>query len=354
MKHDLPFFWYYKSLHWMAVLLLPFSWLFGMCAAIRRWLYRSRVFKTYQFNVPVIIVGNITVGGTGKTPFVILLANFLRSQGFYPGIVSRGVGGKKHRIPYRVKPDDVAYEVGDEALMLAQNTHCPVVIGVDRVAAVRELLKQAHCNLVISDDGLQHYQLGREIEVIMVDGVRRLGNNCLLPAGPLRESQVRLHTADFVVIKGEQSRDEFTMCLEPIEWVSVRNPQQKMKLDEFPRGKIHAVAGIGHPERFFMTLKTAGFDLVTHIFPDHYHYQPCDLDFADSLPIVMTEKDAVKCSSFANERCWYLSITAKINAKLEQAIIKKLKTLGVCDEYEKNLAKYSCDMVDRVQRDNIC
>ena len=272
----------------------------------------------------MIVVGNLTVGGTGKTPFVIWLATFLQSLGYQPGIVSRGVGGRKHVIPHCVKQDDAASIVGDEALLLAQNTHCPVVICVDRVAAVRELLKNANCNMVISDDGLQHYNLGRDLEVVMVDSDRRFGNQRLLPAGPLREPESRLRLVDIVVMHGGNEADQYTMSLAPVECVSVTNPQRKLSFLEFPRDKIHAVAGIGHPQRFFSALKKAGFNLITHTFPDHHTYQPRDLDFADSLPILMTEKDAVKCAAFADERYWYVSVKAQVNNALEQAMLAKL------------------------------
>jgi tetraacyldisaccharide 4'-kinase len=331
MRVDLTPVWYRKSLHLVALILLPFSWLFAVCAAIRRGIYRIGIIKTHRFNVPIIVVGNITVGGTGKTPFVIWLAKLLQSQGYRPGIVSRGVGGNKHIKPYWVSPSDSPARVGDEAILLARNTSCPVVIGVDRVTAVRHLLKNSQCNIVISDDGLQHYRLHRNLEIVMVDGVRRFGNHCLLPAGPLREPLSRLQSADFVVINindGGGEGDAYTMSLEPIELISIANSRNKINLQEFPRNKIHAVAGIGHPQRFFMTLKDAGFDLIAHAFPDHHLFQSRELDFADSLNIIMTEKDAVKCSSFADERYWYLSIAAKINIKLEQAILKALLLIG--------------------------
>jgi len=326
MKPDVMSIWYRESLHTVSILLLPFSWLFGICAAARRWFYRVGLLKTCHFNVPVIVVGNLTVGGTGKTPFVMWLANFLQSQGYHPGIVSRGIGGKKHMIAHHVKCDDAMSKVGDEALLLAENTHCPVVICVDRAAAVRELLKHSDCDIVISDDGLQHYRMGRDVEIVMVDGERRFGNRRLLPAGPLRESESRLSTADFVVIQGGSEDDKYTMQLQPHEFISVKkNLTHKIPFQEFPREKIHAVAGIGYPQRFFKCLKQAGFDLVSHVFPDHHLYQAHDLDFAEALPILMTEKDAVKCAGFADERYWYLSVNARMNRLFEQDLLLKLK-----------------------------
>ncbi|TAK78180.1 MAG: tetraacyldisaccharide 4'-kinase, partial [Gammaproteobacteria bacterium] len=259
-------YWYQPSLRFITFILLPFSWLFRGCIFIRRQLYRLGFLKTHRFNVPVIIVGNITVGGTGKTPFVIWLAHYLIAQGYRPGIVSRGVGGKRQIKPYRVKQEDAATEVGDEAVLLAQRANCPLVIGIDRVAAVRELLQQAPCDIVISDDGLQHYRLGRDIEIVIIDGSRRFGNNCLLPAGPLREPVSRLQSVDFVVVNGED------MILEPVELLPVIARSEATR--QSPDKKAHAVAGIGHPDRFFLTLKQAGFDIIPHAFPDHHPYQP--------------------------------------------------------------------------------
>lgn len=348
MKFDVSQIWYKKNLHPIAIILLPFSWLFGLGAALRRLLYRIGVFKTCYFNVPVVVVGNLTIGGTGKTPFVIWLAAFLQSHGYHPGIVSRGVGGRKHTIPHSVKQDDAASIVGDEALLLAQNTNCPIVICIDRVAAVRELLKNSNCNIVISDDGLQHYSLGRHLEVVMVDSERRLGNRCLLPAGPLREPESRLRSADMVVMHGGSESDQYTMSLAPVEFISVINSQRKLQFQEFPRHKIHVVAGIGHPQRFFSVLQKAGFDLIAHTFPDHHMYQPRDLDFADSLPILMTEKDAVKCAAFADERYWYLSVKAEVNNALEQAILAKLS-----ESNHENKIDVANGYANRIQHDDL-
>lgn len=350
MKLDVATIWYQKSLHVLTILLLPVAGLFGLCAAIRRLLFKLRIIKTFRFPVPVIVVGNISVGGTGKTPFVIWLANFLQAQGYTPGIVTRGVGGKKHIKPHCVSVDDVASTVGDEALLLAQNTHCPVVISVDRVAAVTELLKNNKCNIVISDDGLQHYRLSRDIEIVMVDSERGFGNRCLLPAGPLREPVSRLRAVDMVVEHGGNKASQYTMTLLPLECVSVTNPLHKISFDEFVRGNVHAFAGIGHPQRFFTVLQTAGFNLTTHIFPDHYLYKPQDFDFRDALPILMTEKDAVKCAAFADERYWYVRVAAVVNEAVKQTLLTKLTSWE--NTYGKAIAKDSCCHVNDVQYGN--
>jgi tetraacyldisaccharide 4'-kinase len=327
MKLDVETLWYRSSLHPLMILLLPFSGLFRVCVAIRRWFYRIGLLKTYRATAPVIVVGNLTVGGTGKTPFVIWLVNFLRSQGYHPGIVSRGVGGKKHYHPHCVTHDDEASLVGDEALLLLQNAGCPVVIGMDRAAAVSELLKYAVCDIVISDDGLQHYRMGRDIEIILVDGERNLGNQQLLPAGPLREPVSRLQTVDMVVINGGSESDVCTMSLKPVEFVSVSHPETIMSFEAFPRQKVNAMAGIGHPQRFFSVLSNAGFDVSSHVFPDHHAYASSELNFAESWPILMTEKDAVKCKAFADQRYWFLRVEPVMSSAVEEKILLKLSTL---------------------------
>ncbi|SRR5579883_312796 len=344
---NITYYWYQPALHFLTLLLLPFSGLFASCIFLRRFLYRVGIIKTSYFDVPIIVVGNITVGGTGKTPFVIWLADFLISQGYRPGIVSRGAGGKPHHQPYWVQPQDSANEVGDEAVLLAQRSQCPVVISIDRVAAVRELLRQRQCDMVISDDGLQHYRLGRDIEIAIVDGVRRFGNGHLLPAGPLREPLSRLRSVDFVVVNGETTLPltSFKMTLQPTDLISFLN------LPTLTEKKVHAIAAIGHPERFFLTLKQAGFDVIPHVFPDHHLYQPHELDFNDVLPIIMTEKDAVKCQSFADKRYWFLRVTAKIEGGLEQELLTKLKVRRPYDS-EEDFAKRPCCLRDIQQHDN--
>lgn len=326
-KRSLIHCWYQKTLHPLSFILLPLSWLFGFCVASRRWLYRSGLLKTYQFKVPVIVVGNITVGGTGKTPFVIWLVQFLQAQGFNPGIVSRGVGGKKHSMPYTVKGDDSAAIVGDEALLLSRNVNCPFVISRDRVAAANDLIQHFNCNVIISDDGLQHYRLARHIEIAMVDGIRRTGNNRLLPAGPLREKSKRLQEVDFVIVNGGQEHDEWTMTVQQTQIISLRHPQHVMNLHDFPHRHIHAVAAIGHPERFFNALTQLGFKIIEHRFPDHHHFKKNEINFNDDFPIIMTEKDAVKCTHFADERYWYVPITVKIKQSFEKHLLNKLEGL---------------------------
>lgn len=311
--------WYQKKNHLLIFILLPLSWLFALIVVFRRWLYRQHVFKVKCFPVPVIIVGNITVGGTGKTPFVISLAKFLQTQGYQPGIVGRGYGGKKQKTSLIVDASTSPQEAGDEAVLIARRTQCPVVVCVDRCQAVETLLSTTKCNIVISDDGLQHYALARDIDIVLVDPGRQFGNHYLLPAGPLREPLSRLKSVDFIV-------DQYQTEIIAQGFYSLKQTKQ-YSITEFPYKKIHAVAGIGYPEKFFDTLRQAGYELITHSFPDHFQYDKNHLNFTDAYPIVMTEKDAVKCQDFADERYWYLSIDAKISTELLNALLTKLKTL---------------------------
>lgn len=320
MLFDLVRYWYRPSLHPVCYLLLPLSWLFGFCVAVRRTLYQLGILSSQRFSVPVIVVGNITVGGTGKTPFVIWLATFLRQHGYRPGIVSRGVGGKSHLNARVVNKEDMPEEVGDEALLIRNKTDCPMVVSRDRAKAVSELLQKSDCNVVISDDGLQHYGLQRQIEIALIDGDRRLGNQQLLPAGPLREPVKRLREVDMVIVK-EGKGDELSIAVEPVSFVSVGD-RKVVGLDNFKYQKVHAIAGIGHPEKFFTMLQQLNIEIIPHIFSDHYFFQPKDLIFNDDLPILMTEKDAVKCRAFADERCWFLDIAVKVDDAIQERLLR--------------------------------
>jgi tetraacyldisaccharide 4'-kinase len=325
--------WYSKKHDWVTFPLIPFSWLFGGIVKLRRRSYRNNTHKISQFPVPVIVVGNITVGGTGKTPFVIWLAKFLKSQGWMPGIVSRGVGGKQKCSPRWVEKNSNPKIVGDEAVLLAQRSDCPVVIGVNRVAAIQELLSKTPCNIVISDDGLQHYKMGRDLEIALLDGGRGLGNESLLPAGPLREPKKRLSEVDFVVyqttmaLPEERQQGSFAMQLSGNILVSVHDDQLKVPLNHFQQATVHAVAAIGNPQRFFAELRKAGLTLIEHVFPDHYLYEASDFAFKDDLPIIMTEKDAVKCQRFSDERFWCLPVEMEIDANFVDQLLKRINLL---------------------------
>ena len=215
-----------------------------------------------------------------------------------------------------------------------------------------ELLQQSHCDVVISDDGLQHYRLARDIEIAIVDGTRRFGNEQLLPAGPLREPLSRLKHVNYVIVNGGNEHDTWTMTLEPTQFISVLNPSHAQPISDFPIKKVHAVAAIGNPGRFFQTLQNMGFDIIPHAFPDHFQYRSYHLDFKDTLPILMTEKDAVKCGHFADQRYWYLGVTAKIN-KLEQEILSTLKSWRNTHDVEEDFAKHPCRQSAVSERDRL-
>lgn len=312
-------FWYDSHCTWQAILLWPLAGLFRVTTALRYFLYRCHLKKTIHFPVPVIVVGNIAIGGTGKTPFVIWLAEQLKKAGYHPGIVSRGAGGQTSKQPRKVTADSDPALVGDEAVLLARRTQCPLIISPNRVAAVELLLQTTQCDVVISDDGLQHYRMGRAIEIVMVDGVRQFGNQCLLPAGPLREPLSRLQRAQLVVVKGQH------MQLSGQTVVSVVDPTQTLPLDFFQHQTVHVLAGIGHPQQFFTELRAAGLQVIEHVFPDHFRYQRQDIYFPDALPVLMTEKDAVKCRPFANRHHWYLPVDARVDEAVAETIFNLLR-----------------------------
>jgi len=345
------------------------SWLYRAIVALRYLGYRHGFFRTYKFPVPVIIVGNITVGGTGKTPLIIWLANFLKERGYKVGAVSRGYGRNSNGIQI-VTADSLPNVVGEEALMIYERTNCAVVVGEDRIAAVKKLIEISGCEIVISDDGLQHYALGRDIEIVVVDDSRNLGNGFCLPAGPLREPASRLQDVDFVIrnldplppnmstpyelnepvtnIIDNNHNDchnhqlqanalesaKYTMQVIPECFCQVKNPHCKLTPGAFhhmKNGKVHAFAGIGNPGRFFQQLRHLELKLHEHIFPDHYQYQFSD--FAEEndgensdFPIIMTEKDAIKCRTFALKNWWYLHINTTVNNEFANDLWHVLKT----------------------------
>lgn len=321
MNNDI---WYTKN--FLSYCLVPFSFLYQVVIKIRRYFYRCGLKKTYHFNVPIIVVGNITVGGTGKTPLVIWLADFLQQQGFKPGIVSRGYAGKAQHYPIQMKSNEDPKVVGDEAVLLARHTSCPIVIDPNRVIAVKTLLNNSDCNIVISDDGLQHYALGRNIEIIVVDGDRNFGNGFCLPAGPLREPVARLKEVDFVVVNGKSNSGESVLNLIPDVFYQALDPGNTISVEELKNKTIHAVAGIGNPARFFRSLRLLGLTIVEHSFPDHYFFTKNDFDFLqENEMVVMTEKDVVKCEAFADQRFWCLRVKAEVSREFSQQLANKIK-----------------------------
>ena len=300
--------WYKDAV--LGIVLLPFAYVFLDIVRLRRFLYRIGILKAHTLPVPVIVVGNITVGGTGKTPLVIWLAELLKKSGYKPGIISRGYGGVSDIWPQIVNVDSDANKVGDEALLIAKQTQLPVVVGPERVEAAKMLLAEFDCNVLLSDDGLQHYKLKRTIEIAVIDGERRFGNGYCLPAGPLREPIERLSSVDFVVVNGDKYADhEFSMRLVGDIAVNIVSGEQK-PLHAFQGIDCHALAGIGNPERFFNLLKANGLSCRTASFPDHYPFERSDIEFGDHKPVLMTEKDAVKCTRFAGHQHWYVPVTA--------------------------------------------
>ncbi len=284
-------FWYQKR-SLTAWMLSPLALLYHCIVSVRKALYHYGLCKTTKLSVPVIVVGNVTVGGTGKSPMVGWLADYLQSQGFKPGIVSRGYGGSLNKQPTLVTTEHHAHEVGDEALMLFQKTHLPVVVCRDRVAAGQHLLSQTHCNIIISDDGLQHYALDRDLEIIMVDGKRRFGNGWCLPAGPLRELKSRCKKTPWVVYTNDD-KAPYHLQLKPS---ALLHQGQSIPLEQLHNKTVHAVAGIGHPERFFETLRSLGASVIEHPMPDHHQFTAKDVQFNDEYWVVITAKDAVKCT----------------------------------------------------------
>jgi tetraacyldisaccharide 4'-kinase len=320
--------WYTPRLTPLSALLAPLSLLFRAASALRRWLYRAGILRVRSVGVPVIVVGNINVGGSGKTPLALCIARELASRGWRPGLVSRGYGGSGGT-PRSVLGNSSPDEVGDEPLLLARSG-LPVWIGRDRVAAGRALIAEhPDCNVVIADDGLQHYALKRDVEIAAVDGKRGFGNGMALPAGPLREPISRLGEVDAVVRLGDRpgrlSDREFEMALVGDRFVRVNNSAITAGADTFAGKDIHALAGIGHPERFFAHLRALGIAAIAHVFPDHHRYTPRDIALPGATAILMTEKDAVKCAAFADDRCWVLPVAGIIDSSLIRLVEEKLR-----------------------------
>lgn len=318
--------WYNKS--GLTTFLQPLSWLFCLLVQIRRVLYRLKIIRTANLDVPVIVVGNLTVGGTGKTPLVIEIANLLKKHGYRPGVISRGYGGKARTWPQQVRYDGDPTMVGDEAILIARRTRCPMAVGPDRVASAQALLKYTDCNVIISDDGLQHYKLGRSIEIAVIDGVRRYGNEKCLPAGPLREPIKRLDQVNFKVTNGIAGPDEFSMTYKADKLCRADDPDVTLELSSLTNQTVHAIAGIGNPQRFFDNLKLSGLDIIEHAFPDHYPFKKSDLDFGEIQPIVITEKDAVKCQRFYLHNVWYQPIKAILDNQFTEQLLVMLERIN--------------------------
>lgn len=316
---------WYRPISLWHYLLMPLAIIYEKIIVIRQWLYQKQIKQTKRFSTPIIIVGNVTVGGTGKTPLVIWLVKFLRENGYRPGIVSRGYGGKTDNYPQTVINSSDPKLVGDEAVLLARLANCPVVVDPCRTRAVEHLLETESCDVVISDDGLQHYALGRDIEIAVIDGQRGLGNGWCLPAGPLREPANRLNSVDFIVTNGLANPGEHGMQLIPGEIYNIAQPELRVEPNYFAGHAVYAIAGIGNPERFFNLLGKLGLSIWPHSFPDHYQFTQHDILIDADTKVIMTAKDAVKCEAFADYRYWCLPVEAKLSPLFGEQLLQKLQ-----------------------------
>ena len=317
--------WYKKSF-WL-YLLYPFSLIVSYITARRRRKYLKGASETHKSEVPVIVVGNLTIGGTGKTPLVKYIASELLSLGYKPGLVSRGYGGK-FKETLLVSDQTPVKQTGDEAQILA-TLNLPFYIDKSRVRAVKAITDNHDCDIIISDDGLQHYKMNRDIEIVVIDGKRRFGNNLTFPAGPLRESKARLNSVDFIVNNsGPTDEGEYLMNVSPSRFVHLKSGKS-YPIEDWPMHKqVHAVAGLGNPGRFFDLLARLGFDIIRHPFQDHHNFHEQDIHYLDHLPIVMTEKDASKCKDFDNNKIWYLTIEADVSDKFINELDTKIKSIN--------------------------
>lgn len=300
-------------------LLWPASVLYCGVAALRRRLYTAGLRRVHTLEVPVVVVGNVTVGGTGKTPFVLWLCEAFAAAGRRPGIVLRGYGGRNRGVLH-VTPSTNPGLAGDEAVLLARHAPGPVIAARDRVAGA-SALADAGCDVVVADDGLQHYRLGRTLEIGLLDGERRFGNGLCLPAGPLRERRARWDRLDFRITQGRAAEGEWSMALAGETAYAVGGGAQAA-LAAFRR--VHAVAGIGHPQRFFRALEGRGLEVIAHPFADHHRFSEDDLRFDSDDPVVMTEKDAVKCERLARPGLWYVPVRAVVADELACRILARL------------------------------
>jgi tetraacyldisaccharide 4'-kinase len=318
--------------HWQRItpvtlLLLPLSAIFAATSWLRRVAYSTGLIRKQRVTVPVVVVGNLSVGGTGKTPVVIWLVEALRARGYRPGVVSRGYRGSEQL--HAIDAQSLPAIGGDEPVLIARRTRCPVWVGRDRAAAATQLVSaNPQLDVVISDDGLQHYRLHRDCELVVVDAQRHFGNRLLLPAGPLREPVSRLRSADAVIVNGagmpDLPNEIFGMQLFGDRFHNLLDEESTAQPDEFVGKRLHAVAGIGNPERFFAQLRGLGLSFEAHAFADHHAFSEGDLDFVNADAVLMTEKDAIKCARFARKNWWALPVDARIDNALVDLVIQKI------------------------------
>jgi tetraacyldisaccharide 4'-kinase len=317
--------------------LMPLSTIFRVIITIRKYLYRIGVLKSFSLPVPVVVVGNINVGGTGKTPLVIYLVEKLRALGLNPGVISRGYGAKNIRVK-AVDVDDSAALVGDEPLLIKRRLKCPVYVHADRVLAGKKLIEENPlCDIIVSDDGLQHYRLQRQYEIVVIDGKTGFGNEALLPAGPLREPIGRLKSIDAIVTNGMYAggyafskaygSKVFEMSLNSEKFYNLKNNSLVSDAKDFYGKKIVAIAGIGNPKRFFHQLETLKLTFKTRIFPDHHAFAAQDFAKIRADVILMTEKDAVKCGAFAHDNFWVLPVSASLDEDFMMLLLDTLDSM---------------------------
>lgn len=302
--------------------LFPLALLYAWVVKGKR---RKALEKHQTTPVPTIVVGNITVGGTGKTPIVQAIVRDLKSKGYRPGIISRGYGGHCDAFPHIINDMDSASWTGDEPLMLANSLQVPVVIDPVRTRGIQRLMGQG-VDIVVSDDGLQHYDMARDIEICVVDGSRGLGNGNVLPVGPLREPYERIHEVDFVISSGKTEEAQFVFEFAPRAWINVKTNEERPVDAMRVQGQCAAIAGIGNPHKFFQTLDELDIEFNAHAFPDHHAYQESDVQGLGNI-ILMTEKDAVKMTAFAHDNMWALSIDAKLDPVFYTRLNDKLSQL---------------------------
>ena len=322
--------WYSRS-GWTR-LLAPLAYLYKLGVNFQRQQYLHGKKIAWRAPIPVVVVGNITVGGTGKTPIMLSLIELLQAAGFRPGVISRGYGGISSEYPLNVTEKSDPRIGGDEPVMIARRTGCPVVVDPNRVRAAQALLRWHDIDIILSDDGLQHWALARDIELVIIDGQRGLGNGLLLPAGPLRESPARLDNVDFVLVNGALAEPlpvaSDSMQLVPTALINLKSGDMLLSPFTGFSKQLHAVAAIGNPARFFNVLAQFGFSIYSHAFSDHHRFLPNELSFSNDLPIVMTEKDAVKCVEFATSNMWYLRIDARLPNVFGQNFLERVKQIA--------------------------
>ena len=319
---------WYENKSWIKIF-LPLSWIYRFLFKI----FRNRaIASSWKPDIKTIVIGNITVGGTGKTPLTIWLTNELKKQGYRPGIVSRGYKGSAKNHPMQIDYSSSASDVGDEPMIIFKNTLSPVVVGPDRVESAKYLISKNNCDILLSDDGLQHFRLGRDVEIAMIDGIRKFGNNHLLPAGPLREPIKKLEQVDFVIntnnfysSEAEKLENNYLMTYKPVKWVSLQS-LKSIDINDWSKDRIvYGIAGIGNPSSFFSLLRSLGFQVIEKIFPDHHEFVDTDFNEMNDFPIIMTEKDAIKCNFLRNPNCWYLKIEPNIPEKFKSDLFKKIR-----------------------------